>query len=541
MIKEALNIVPVNRAEARLDFKDLRKDVRIIEKEYLHLLPDDLKEEYKDLIIQQAKFKDDKVFNAAARMVRLFSTEYLKFLAKIKVAKGTSNLIECSSIESIFEGYPLIISSKIPGYVYVFPYLIIDEFKKQDLENLSYLLCFNVLDTFVKTAKAKPRNWHPFVRAWTKIKKYEHMSVERALTKYSKLGKLGQRNIQAISSAYEENEKPLVLEYADDKPEDYLKMFKRGVQTCMTLDSAHSDCWDSILYHKHHPASIFAYNPYIKGVYATNSNKVIARTYLFMSSKGQWKYGRVYASNGKTKERMITSLQSAGYSQQVTSFSRKVTVKIHGLWSAVENDYLLPIPYTDNMNMGLIVKFNETDKIFTVSFGASNSKANIFMNLTCGFIKGKSCISLICSKCKNEVSKDRISSGRTLSESHVFYCGANCWIEDGFVLANVMDGSKQLKSKDLCYEDFKIPGKFYSNIPAIIEYGGKQYIHDVIIKHGRLCSLVTKPNQYTTSRGMFIKWDAKTFAISTDNYHKLAPYIIGSYTIETKGRELVGS
>ncbi len=487
-------------------------ELQTIEKEYLPLLPPKLLTQYETLQKIQQTFKEDSVFNAAARMVRLLHVDYLKLLDALKANSPTSKF----SIEKIFEHTPLMIPSKVPGKVYVFPNLIVDTVQKEDLRNVCWLICFDSLKSFNDVRAVKPKSWAPFFRGWRKVKKYEELSLIRALTRYTHIrSTFNYGEVCALEAAYLESIKPMELIYAEE-PKDYITMFKSGgVGSCMTTSGSKLEMWNDILEQGHHPMSLFAYHPYIRGVYCVKGSSVVARTLLYKVDKKQWQYGRIHSINGIYNNKFAKVLQESGYEYLQNTFSREITVTVPGIYNKKFNDYLLPVPYMDNVADRLQGAFDPKTKEFTVSFQCTKGNRNISSTSTGGCIRASSLISIRCGNCNKACTEIHNSwDGKRV------FCSSACASRAGYVYARTGEGELQLRITVSCYHDFLAPSLVFTNVNSCKKNGGKRVISEINEKDGKITAIQILPEQFSVN-GYTVLYTEKEYCVDRSLYEYL--------------------
>ena len=477
----------------RINYAIVLKELKNIEQDYLPLLPDKLKEQYRNLLLAQEQLKQDKVFNAAARLIRFLHPRYEKLLKDLDTgAKNSTTFKNDLNIKKIFKSSPLIIASKKSGTVYVFPNLILDSTNSSDLKYTCWAIFSDVLKTFNEIKYKKPNSWQPFFRAWRKIKVYEEMSISRALLRYTNIkSEYSHEQIIILSEAYTEVTKPLELLFAD-KPVDYIKMFSSGgVNTCMTTNLSKKETWHELLKHDHHPMSLFAYYPGVRGVYCTKGDKVVARTLIYGA-----KYGYIYAINGGYRAKFENMLKENNYKEAKDKLNKKITIKVPGLYSKHFKGYILPVPYMDNVSSNLYGEFDDNEKQFVLTFGGLLKNNNISTASTGGFIKASSLKRVRCSNCNSM----RLPGAYINTwNSKEYFCNYDCANEFGYVSATTSDGSTQLRLRDTCYQDFLIRGTFYTNRHSCVIHGGRPVISSVIIneKENKITSVIVEPKEFS--------------------------------------------
>lgn len=502
----------LNRDHCRINYPKLMKELKTIEKDYLPILPARLAKQYTELQETQQSFKGDAVFNAAARMVRLLHVRHLNLLKELKANHSETRF----PTQKIFKSSPLMIPSKVPGKVYVFPNLIVDTIDKINLKNICWVICFDSLDSFNKLRAMRPNSWTPFFRGWKKIKKYEELSIMRALTRYTHISKvLTHGQIQAVEAEYLESIAPLELIYAD-KPKDYMTMFAEGgVGSCMATTGDKREAWRDLLKENHHPMSLFTYHPYIQGVYAVKNKKVIARTLLYKSSSGKWQHGRIFAINKIYLNKFENMLLETGCTQLNGTFSRKTAFTVPGIYSKSLDDYLLPVPYMDNVRHSLHAEFDREKKQFTVSFDCASNKRNVSCSSTGGYLKASTLETIKCNRC-NTHCVDRHNSW----DGRYTFCSADCANSSGYRYALTSDGAHQLRRTADCYADYFNPNALYTSVNSCQRNNGKRVIHDFSVKHNEVIAIQVHPKAFSAA-GLFVVCENKSYSINNDLYARL--------------------
>lgn len=493
----------------RVNYPSLLNELKYIGKEYVPLLPKELRDQYKDLLQTQQTLKQDKAFNAAARLVRFLHIRYDKFIIDLSTASCNKQL----NVKKIFEHTPLIIPSKSAGKVYVFSNLILDSISLSELKNVCWVIFSDSLETFNTIKREKPNSWQPFYRAWQKIKRYEEISVARALIRYTNIEEeLSHDKVIDLANAYIELIKPLELQYAE-KPQDYINMFSdKGVDTCMTLHPSKREIWSELLKHDHHPMSLFAYHPKIQGVYCVKEGKVMARALLYNISSKVYKYGRIFSVTRFYNERFSLLLDEQGYKPLSNRFEQKITIKIPGLYSEHFKDWILPVPYMDNISRYMHGEFDNNKKQFSLTFSCKNSEANVSTGATGGFIKSQDLHYSICSVCGNTCNNRHVP----WNEPSLAFCCSACCIIAGYVYAKIADGGMQLRQRCDCYIDFFSKDTYFSNQNSCRKNGGITVIHDVIVGDNKeITEIRTEPKEVSAFSHVVTYRECR-YAISND-------------------------
>lgn len=501
---------------SRINYVKLSNNLKSFEKEYLPLMSVELKDQYKELLKTQENLKSDLVFMSAARMVRFLQTGYLKFLDDLKCA-GENNKPKIQfSLLDVFSHFPIMIPSVNVGYVYVFPNLIVDKIDKSNLENTCWLICFNTLETFNITRTKKSNSWAPFFRAWRKIKKYEEISIVRALRRYTNIeAKLDHEKIDSLVSSYIDLIKPLKLLYAE-KAADYMGMFKEGgASSCMTIHGDKRTVWAELLKHNHHPMSLFAYHPYIKGVYCVKNNMVVARTLLYQNNKGVWEYGRIFSINGFYTTKFKDILQKVNYIPLSRSFRREIEFKVPGLWSDYLKSYLLPVPYIDDVFAYVNGKFDQKKKQFSITFLSAEGKTNINVRSTGGFIRDSQLTIALCVHCGDD-SRD----GPVSHDGLMRFCSTSCARSSGYVYALTHRGENQLRPIISCFRDYFNTDHMFTNINSCRENGGVAIIETFTVAYNKIVAVNLVRDELSVE-GTRVEYCGKTLCINEDMYRDL--------------------
>ena len=516
-----------NRDHCRINYPRLLEGLKTVEKECLPLLPIELKDQYEELRQTQKILKNDLAFNAAARLVRLLHVRYTQFLEDLETGRQNGKINMDVSISSSFEHSPLMIPSKTLGKVYVFPNLVLDKVNISDLRNICWVVCFDSLKTFNEVRLNKQNSWQPFSRAWQKIKRYEEISLVRALVRYTNIKtQLNHSQIDALAASYIELTKPLELIYAE-KPEDYIKMFcNGGVNTCMTTTSEKAKSWSEILKHKHHPMSLFAYHPDVKGVYCIKDTQIVARTLLYQTKPGIWQYGCLKTINSFYNTKFVKLLKDTGHTQLDQRFSKKVTIKVPGLYSAQCKEYLLPVPYMDNVSEYLCGQFNYEEKQFTLTFNCPKADINISTHSTGGFVKVTQLNKTRCPIC-NKLCKEI----HTPWEGRETFCSSNCARDGGYVYATTAQGESQLRLSRTCYFDFFDSSHAFTNRNSCMRHGGMPVIHEVTLQNNKIVSIVTEPKELSIV-GVRVRYQDRQYHILPNQYDVL----VGNSLITSTGK-----
>lgn len=301
--------------------------------------------------------------------------------------------------------------------------------------------------TKLKDDLADPRRaqaWATTNRAWRRLKRYEEMTIARAVSRFSNAKELGigDHLVRNMSQYIEDMRRPLEITYAD-KPEDFLIMYGSGPGSCMFVredgDPRHNvEHWRTLLTNKHCPTSFFAYHPHTRGAFITRGNRVVARCIVYETRKG-WRYGRVYPGGDMWSTKLVKMLEEAGTTQLTDSFSRGCSFTMPGLKHATRDEWHAPMPYFDNIAGSFDIKFDQATKEFHVTHCELYREGN-YNNIdsTTGYINSRHYVRLTCDHCGEAFHPDNAIHSDT--DDRVFCSEAHARAE-GLISAMRNDGS----------------------------------------------------------------------------------------------------
>lgn len=432
--------------------------------------------------------KDDAIFNLAARFVRANSTPVLAFR---KLLEGS--LSDCglsANIEEVFANSPLIVTAKDPNMVRVYLNVRVKTLSEEAIKHCCWCMHWETLDPFYddyRVALSDPRRavaWNTTRRAWVKIKKFEEMTIGKALGRYTNIGKhLSENQILQLTTTIEEQRKPMKLIFAE-KPEHYMEMYATGPSSCMSNSHAKSNGWDTTLYKGgYHPTSFYHFHPYLKGVYATQRNAVVARTVLHQKENGRWYFGRIYAASPKHTEKFQQSLIECGYVcldetnyekdrwWDKVKFQRSVEFNIPGVEAL--GHWHCPMPYFDTIGNEIFVQFNKGT--FHVIMG--HAKPNVSNLMQTGIVREDQLSSRSCSLAA--CNRVRPANYRWVeSIDGKCFCTGDCAVGAGYVAARTVGGhNSYIPIADAVVDATN--GHRYTTIEAANIHGCLPYITDL--------------------------------------------------------------
>lgn len=425
---------------------------------------------------------DHVPFNMAARLVRAHAPQIVQFKRMFESAvRGTG--VE-SKIPAIMAGMPLMIPvpksatqpiEKVADLIRVYPNVPLDGFNDQELPKTSVYIHASVLNTFTEKYKADMQSiydrqkWATPARTWTRIKRHEDVTIAVALTRYTNLVKMGYKanTIRDFAVGMAEQRRPMQLKYTS-KAADMLEMYGTGPSSCMDARSHGTEKgWNNtIIKAGIHPTSFFHYHPYIKGVYSVNAkNTVVARTFLHEGSDGKTYFGRVYTSDNKSRDRFVESLVEAGYVDMgVTKYLRECTFTIPGV--KVGSDWVMPLPYCDNLGDKLNVMFDSVSNEFIVTCGNPRLNVNVSYQSQAGTLYASAIRTCACATCGTRISGN---AARIATDGTVF-CSSNCALERKYCHAYRNDGTRVWNPKSISYYT-PIDKEYYTTREAALKQG----------------------------------------------------------------------
>ena len=378
----------------------------------------------------------------AARIVRLVSKDFLE------LRRYARDNIQNTSFAFTA---PIMFGSK-PDTVRVFTNIDM----KGTAEDGTYKFCNpffcyeEVIPNFLAQLKAdladerRAQAWATTNRAWRRLKRYEEMTIARAVSRFSNAKELGigDHLVRNMSQFIEDMRRPLEITYAD-KPEDFLIMYGSGPTSCMYVHQngdpdRNLDRWGTLLINKHCPTSFFAYHPHTRGAFITRGNRVVARCIVYETMKG-WCYGRVYPTGDMWSAKLVKMLEEAGMTELSRSFARECSFTIPGLKHATLEEWHAPMPYFDNLVGSFGIEFDQKTKEFHITQHERSGDGNYSqVDSTTGYISSRHYASLACDHCGHSFHPDNAIHSNT--DGRVF-CSEDHALAAGLVQAYRNDGS----------------------------------------------------------------------------------------------------
>jgi hypothetical protein len=378
----------------------------------------------------------------AARIVRLVSKDFLELRRYAR-----ENLQNTSFAFTV----PVMFGSK-PDTVRVFTNISMTGTATDDTYKFcNPFFCYEeVIPNFLAQLKAdladerRAQAWATTNRAWRRLKRYEEMTIARAVSRFSNAKELGigDHLVRNMSQFIEDMRRPLEITYAD-KPEDFLTMYGSGPGSCMFVnqngDPDHnSKNWRTLLINNHCPTSFFAYHPHTRGAFITRGNRVVARCIVYETRKG-WCYGRVYPTGDTWSAKLVKMLEEAGMTELSKGFARECSFTIPGLKHDTREEWHAPMPYFDNLVGSFDIRFDQKTKEFYITHYERSSDGNYSnTDSTTGYISSRHYASLACDHCGHSFHPDNAIHSST--DDRIF-CSEDHARAAGLVQAYRNDGS----------------------------------------------------------------------------------------------------
>lgn len=411
-------------------------------------------------------FEDSDLFRAAARLVRLHAQGHQSIVQKVSQAFGQHTKLRGSWTPTV-----LMAPGSTPETVRVYPNIPLDTFSLSQAREVSpYYYPREILGTLFDRMQeqlnnpATAKGWTPFRRGWSRLKRHEELTWDRALVRFFKHPEGIKHNI--LRDAQEillDFFKPMELTYAD-APADFITMYSTGPKSCMTVGDDSSPA-QTLLSHDHWATSWYAYHPYIRGVYITKGGIVQARTLLYDTGLKirPWRWGRVYSLNGGIHDLFVDMLRAAGYTNLSDPFDRACSFSIPGIPHGV--DFICPTPYFDNIAKNSVTcRFDTNTKVFHFECG-EGGEGN-YDGGTCRYVLGSNYHRKACAHCGE---MHRPTEGYIHGDDS--YCSESCVLRAGLVIAGRTNGGTIIMRREGAYQDPVSDTYFFEHIHAARTHG----------------------------------------------------------------------
>lgn len=489
---------------------------------------------------------EDPVIDIYSRVVNYFKSDWAKFFNLF--SNCYQDIVGSQPSINMLDGSPIItLHPKMPDKVYVYPTLVHDKYTQDPFywgrprlvsSNASFIRSY-----FEDKKDGKKKlAWSPLARAKSRILRRELVDISRVLTRFMpELAKNATSSqIRDIATAMVEYNMPMELSYADTDPSDFYNMYVGGPDSCMKDNGSRPFSWMAKLAKPIHPTSIFAYSPYVKGVYFKKAGKVVARTFLYdgtffgsSNHKGKWYYGRVYGSTTKYANLFTTALNTAGYFATDNSgvpLNKTYTIEFVPIEVSPEEapnvgiaagSYVY-VPYLDNHARDCNVVYDEDTNKVSVTFAPADGSSNCSMGSQHGYLPVQSFKNSYCHSCGGVIKAGANNKAIYTTDGKAFH-DSSCAIVAGYVSVIVgADGATAMMHKDS---------------PTIVKdiYTGKYFSPSGASSHGVLPMLTSMYEDLEdiflfTSSGHVVRLDGTYYRISSRLADQLPK---GSFSIKS--------
>lgn len=446
-------------------------DFKKYETELVKLFKDLKKEDLLEKLFYERK--NDEIFNVAANIVRTNAASIIRFKELLETSATETNKNAFNS-DKVFNKQPLMCLGATPDTIRIYPNLILDYIDSESLNLCSWILAWDILDTFSANLKAdladdrKKQGWQPLDRATDRLNRYEDIPTARALKRYSGLCDDADNFIRDVAAGIDEQRKPVELIFAE-KPEDFVDMYRTGPQSCMSWVSAGAEGrgWafmpDQV---KIHPTSFFAYHPYTKGAYIKFKDTVACRTICYQQEDGKWYYGRIYSTNAKMLSVFENGLKERGITKLSGRFNRKAKFEIDSFQHKQVAAKFMPRPYFDDMESNFLISYDDKTDKFTVDTSKPAKTSNA--GTTGGYVTVTQ-VNIVTCACgsRNSGSSALIQSPDGLH----FFCNSACAQRVNYCYAFRSDGTRVYVPTSETFFD-KYATRHYTNREACVLQNG---------------------------------------------------------------------
>lgn len=457
-----------------------------------------------DLIAQfDQLYIHNEAFPAACRLVRKLAPNYIKLnehldgaMQQLKIVRTPSQILLNKPLMYLDE------SNKKDLAIIIFPNVILSSNDQEILKRISPFLFGDTLKHTAEMLVANKAHLNTYAKAWSKIKKTERLSIERALSRYTTLGEMtkASEHVRDIAAYINELFAPVELQYATTPAELVTMYASGGPHSCMSLakDVNHSSysneavCGGNVpplsfmaKQFNTHPTEFYLHMG-AKGVYMKRGKTVLARAFLYPYPDGKFRYGRVYASTPTYREQFIKTLD-----EEYTAVNKSAdkgghigvpfefTVPYRGDYKSNRAKAFVPFPYIDQFASGYLLDEPEQHQIrfwFNCTKDKVHNKATI-LNLTNqrGYIFANECAHITCANCRGVINPANRYFSTTTG---LTFCSASCFTDSGFIMARRDDGTTVLVSKaepDLI-RDANNHNMWYTNVNSAIKNGCVPYL-----------------------------------------------------------------
>ena len=448
----------------------------------------------KDLFKEVDACKDNIVYPLAARLIRYSCPFITKFLTDFDAAvKNAGRAMGMGSsaypTATKLGNAPVIIKCPSdPFKVRVFPNLTLDYSKLDVADRISIYFGHDtirgLMNTYNEDMKGEMSKikWETLHRTKKRLLKFEDVSIQRAINRHMPFINNAEL-IKRIDLEYIEMVRPIEIQYTNS-PEDFIEMYGDGPSSCMNHNSGDANrAWAFMLELKTHPTAFYHYMG-AKGAFIKKKGKIVARTIIF-DMEGKSKYGRVYGVDDQAKTKFIQLLEQANIKQLApestdnTKYkpSMPKEFKIPGIKiKGSAEDYLMPLPYFDNVPDTIRASFLEETKEFLVTISKNNDMVPVKNERADGYVRSSAIKTVRCKACEKPVA---VNHARITTEDGIIYCSEKCVGSHNYVAAIRSDGSTTYRLKELCLEAYTHKNTFFTNADSAYRNGYRPVVDNI--------------------------------------------------------------
>ncbi|HCX25108.1 MAG TPA: hypothetical protein DHN29_24560 [Cytophagales bacterium] len=440
---------------------------------------------------ERQELYDCQPYHTAARLVRFFSKEFSTLMQEVG-----HNLVSTQydkGDKSNYLAYPYVTDKK-EVKVRVFTNVLVkyDE-SSSYIYSADYHQCdvvwwgqTDVLKKFYTSLKAdmesgKDKRWVPTSRGIKRVKSYTDYTVARYLTKffYSSNSRTDAQ-IRDIANNISEAFLPLKI-HECMTPEDWIKTFENGVQSCMNVRSEYASEWAGYVEEtkaledeekRFHPGVWYYWHPQIAGVYIKRGPNVTARTLVFTDVDGAKSYSRIMSTDNNEKNKLRRHLDNLGYKYYVQGdhITLKEDFEIPAYKVRDQRGKgainIVPIPYADRIYNSYKITYDTNRDMFVFTY--SKNSANIDLRRNRGHLISHECDTRQCEYCDEVIYPGYESE---ITQDGKIFCSPNHAQERGYVSAvNDGDTAVWIQRAD-AFVDAIEDGMYYTNHEAALRVG----------------------------------------------------------------------
>lgn len=386
---------------------------------------------------------------------------------------------------------PLILASKDPGVVYVYPNVPVYEVFVDSPEIMAQVTTCVYLDALVPLRdrvkeelehEQKKRAWADLKSCRRAICKREKLSVSKVVAKYILPGGKADK-IRDLSIKISNQLKPLEFHWAET-PEELATMYDSGkVSSCLTPKDGRT--WAGLQENDLLPSSFYGYCPETCGFYIAKGDEVVARTIVFKREGKPAHFYKTYPANGPMADALVMELSRL----KVTNGTchPKEPFYVDAPFSKKEKDYIMPVPYFEGLSASFWIKFEMDTRKFHLfppagvkgaeshALTAKGYKLFDLARIDSRMVGAKFILDLAetCAYCNKKVST---TTGQCYRIDGETYCQSICVAQAGYVSATQADGQTCWVHKRAAIIDFCDPGYAWTTAYAAKKAGAMPFL-----------------------------------------------------------------